>query len=67
MRWLRQFPWCGQRMDGRLYAEHSRCVQAGLRVRAECTDHIVPLREGGARLDPRNHQSLCLACNTAKG
>jgi 5-methylcytosine-specific restriction endonuclease McrA len=65
-RWLARFPWCGQRADGRLHVEHSRCAQRGERVRARVTDHIVRLRDGGARLDPRNFQSLCVGCNAAK-
>jgi 5-methylcytosine-specific restriction enzyme A len=64
--WLARFPWCGQRRDGQLYAEHSRCVRRGARTRAAVTDHIVRLRDGGARLDPANHQSLCRGCNVAK-
>lgn len=64
--WLARFPWCGQRGDGKLHADHSRCVQLGLRVRAAVTDHILALRDGGARLDPRNFQSLCRGCNAAK-
>jgi 5-methylcytosine-specific restriction enzyme A len=65
--WLLRFPWCGQRADGRLYAEHSRCVRRGLRVLAGAVDHIRSLRDGGARLDPANLQSLCISCNTRKG
>lgn len=65
-RWLARFPWCGQRLDSRFHAEHSRCVQQGLRTKALVTDHIVSLRDGGARLDPANSQSLCNACNVAK-
>ena len=64
--WLARFPWCGQRIDGRFHQEHSRCVQRGARVRAQVTDHILRLRDGGPRLDPRNFQSLCRGCNTAK-
>ena len=64
--WLQRYPWCGQRLDGQLHAEHSRCVQRGQRTRATVTDHIVALRQGGARLDPSNHQSLCHGCNAAK-
>ena len=64
--WLRHFPWCGQRVDGQLHAEHSRCVQQGERVRAGVVDHIRALRDGGARLDPLNHQSLCVSCNVRK-
>jgi 5-methylcytosine-specific restriction endonuclease McrA len=64
--WLARLPWCGQRRDGKLYAEHSRCAQQNRRVFAQVTDHIVALRDGGSRLDPSNHQSLCRSCNAAK-
>jgi 5-methylcytosine-specific restriction endonuclease McrA len=63
---LRQFPWCGQRADGRLSSEHSACVRRGLRVRARLVDHIRPL-PAGPRLDVGNLQSLCVSCNTRKG
>jgi 5-methylcytosine-specific restriction endonuclease McrA len=66
-KWLSQFPWCGQRIDGRLHADHSRCVQDGKRVYAECTDHITALRAGGRKYDRGNLQSLCTACNLRKG
>jgi 5-methylcytosine-specific restriction endonuclease McrA len=64
--WLVRFPWCGQRQDGALHADHSRCVQRGERQRAQLVDHIMPLRAGGAKLDPHNHQSLCRGCNRVK-
>lgn len=64
--WLAAHPWCGTRADGQQYAEHSRCTQRGEWVRATVTDHILPLRAGGALLDARNHQSLCTSCNAAK-
>lgn len=64
--WLRKHPRCGERQDGQLYPEHSRCLQSGRVVEAECTDHIKAVKQGGAFWDPANHQSLCLACNTAK-
>jgi 5-methylcytosine-specific restriction endonuclease McrA len=64
--WLRRYPWCGQRYGGSFHGEHSRCWQDGRRVAAQVTDHIVALRDGGARLDPRNHQSLCYRCNVLK-
>jgi len=63
---LAKFPWCGQRIDGALHIEHSRCVQHNERRRAQVVDHIVPLSAGGARLDVTNMQSLCTSCNTAK-
>jgi len=65
--WLRHFPWCGQRIDGQLHAEHSRCVQRGDRVRAQCVDHIIGIGDGGAIFDLANLQSLCTSCNVAKG
>lgn len=66
--WLHRFPLCGQRIDGRRHAEHSRCVQAGTTPppRAAVVDHILAIAAGGARLDPRNHQSLCRRCNALK-
>jgi 5-methylcytosine-specific restriction protein A len=64
--WLRQFPFCGQRLHG-TSTEHSLCAQRGERVLATVVDHIRPLRDGGALLDPANHQSLCASCNTRKG
>jgi 5-methylcytosine-specific restriction enzyme A len=65
--WLSRFPWCGQRQDGQQHLENSRCAQRGQFVRATVTDHIRSLKDGGARLDPANLQSLCHACNTRKG
>lgn len=64
--WLQEFPWCGQRVDGHLHAEHSRCVQQGQRVRADVVDHVVPLAKGGGHCSRRNAQSLCGACNRRK-
>jgi len=66
VRWLAAFPWCGQRFDGLLYSEHSRCAREGRRERATCTDHIVAMKAGGAKFDARNHQSLCGPCNSRK-
>jgi 5-methylcytosine-specific restriction endonuclease McrA len=64
--WLRRFPWCGQRVDGTRSGEHSWCFRRGIETRAQVVDHIVAIALGGARLDPANHQSLCVACNTRK-
>jgi len=64
--WLARFPWCGQRQDGQLHAEHSWCARRGRRERARVVDHIRSLAAGGALLDPANHQSLCYSCNTKK-
>ena len=65
-RWLRAYPWCGQRQGGTFSAEHSRCVQRGERVKAQVTDHIVPLVDGGQHMSPTNSQSLCNRCNVIK-
>jgi len=64
--WLARFPWCGQRGDGWLHPDDSRCWRRGEMVRATVTDHIVALRDGGTHMDPRNSQSLCASCNVAK-
>ena len=39
------------------------CGRTGVRLFA---DHIVEIRDGGARLDPANGQSLCGSCHTRK-
>jgi len=64
--WLVRFPWCGQRHDGQLHAEHSGCARRGQQVRARVVDHIRSIVDGGALLDPSNHQSLCYGCNNRK-
>lgn len=40
------------------------CCQCGRP--AELVDHIVPIRDGGERLDLNNLQSLCRACHDIK-
>jgi 5-methylcytosine-specific restriction protein A len=65
--WLARFPLCGMRGDGQRHAEHSRCARRGLQTRATVVDHIRSLAFGGSLMDPSNHESLCTACNTAKG
>lgn len=63
---LRRLPWCGQREDGSIDAQHSRCAQDGLKTLARCTDHIVPMSAGGSKWNASNHLSLCIACNSWK-
>lgn len=65
-RWLLAYPWCGQRLGGVFHADHSHCHRRGAEVRAQVVDHIKPIREGGARLDLTNLQSLCARCNARK-
>lgn len=38
----------------------------GCTFHATTVDHIIPLVQGGARLDPRNLQAACSWCNTSK-
>lgn len=66
--WLAQFPWCGQRQDGKRYANHSACTRRGLMTLATQLDHIVPAsRDVELFFSPSNHQSLCGTCNASKG
>jgi len=30
------------------------------------TDHIIPINQGGSKMDPKNHQSLCKSCHAVK-
>lgn len=43
-----------------------RCLAAGLIVPAVIADHIVPIRQGGARFDLSNGQGLCVRHGNAK-
>ena len=47
------------------FCEHCLLTD-GLLVRAAMVDHIVPLRQGGAKMDDKNLQALCTACHAAK-
>lgn len=42
------------------------CVVPGCGRAAYDVDHIVPIRQGGARLDRNNLQSFCHACHSKK-
>ena len=42
------------------------CYGAGRITPAEIADHIMPIRDGGARLDLSNLQSLCRGCHNKK-
>jgi 5-methylcytosine-specific restriction protein A len=44
----------------------AECLKAGRITPAEIADHVQPIREGGARLDRENLQSLCRACHNRK-
>ena len=64
--WRTRHPLCGERADGRLYAQDSRCVQQGIDTAANATDHIVSMKNGGSKYGEENLQSLCLSCNSRK-
>jgi len=42
------------------------CKRGGVLVVATVVDHILPVREGGARLAMENLQSLCHSCHSRK-
>jgi 5-methylcytosine-specific restriction protein A len=42
------------------------CKEAGRTTVAECVDHIIPMKRGGAALDRANLQPLCNACHSRK-
>src|SRR5690606_38340289 len=53
-----------QKVRARFIRQNPICVECG-RL-AEHVDHIVPISQGGARLDERNLQSLCRSCHSKK-
>lgn len=59
-------PICGERHDGTLDKIHSRCAAEGITTAAQCVDHILPMSQGGAKLDPTNLMSACHRCNVAR-
>jgi 5-methylcytosine-specific restriction enzyme A len=48
---LKAHPWC------------ARCQRRGRKRKAVLVHHIIALRDGGARLDPKNHESACRHCH----
>jgi len=45
---------------------HPYCKQCGT-TKDLTVDHIIPLADGGPRLEPSNLQVLCRRCNSRKG
>jgi 5-methylcytosine-specific restriction protein A len=44
--------------------EHPLCTRCGRA--ASLIDHVMPIEDGGARLDPANLQALCRDCHARK-
>jgi 5-methylcytosine-specific restriction protein A len=42
------------------------CLQEGRFNKAQVADHVIPIRQGGGRLDINNLQSLCWSCHSKK-
>lgn len=42
------------------------CLKKGLLVTGAVVDHIVPISQGGARLDDDNFMSMCHKCHNKK-
>ena len=42
------------------------CAKENIVRKADVTDHIIPVRQCGSKLDSRNHQSLCHPHHNAK-
>jgi 5-methylcytosine-specific restriction protein A len=43
-----------------------QCLAEGKTTISQCTDHILPMSQGGAIWDPANHQALCLQHHSKK-
>ena len=42
------------------------CIKNGTIVKASIIDHIIPIKQGGAKFDLKNLQSLCWSCHSRK-
>ena len=49
-----------------ILVERVWCESCGYPTPAAEVDHITPIADGGAELDPGNCQALCRACHAAK-
>jgi 5-methylcytosine-specific restriction endonuclease McrA len=54
---------------GILNRDNHTCQIAGPGCTTQATDvdHIIPLNEGGQRLDPTNLRAACTHCNSSRG
>lgn len=58
-----------KKVRGRYARQHPLCEDCeakGLTVPMYCVDHIVEIKDGGAKLDQSNLRSLCRRCHAAK-
>jgi len=55
-----------RRFRARILRQRPRCEVAGCGAAARHLDHRVPIRAGGAALDPMNVQALCASCHSRK-
>ncbi|MBO3702953.1 MAG: HNH endonuclease [Candidatus Accumulibacter sp.] len=42
------------------------CAARGLLVPAKVVDHVLPIKDGGARYDESNLERICTSCHNAK-
>jgi len=42
------------------------CAARGLLVPAKVVDHVLPIKDGGARYDESNLECICTSCHNAK-
>lgn len=57
-----------KKLSKELRSKHPYCAKCGrtsMQVQLQ-VDHIVPVRAGGAELDPLNLQVLCIPCHNTK-
>lgn len=50
----------------RLHPLCRACAGQERTVAATVVDHVVPIKDGGGRLDPSNLQPLCISCHNRK-
>lgn len=65
----RGYDWSWRRLRQAYIRDHplcKHCLEIGRVTAAEEIDHIVPLRQGGARLNRANLQALCRSHHRAK-
>ena len=59
--WIRARTWYGKR-----HPLCEDCIRRGITKKKDVVDHIEEIKDGGAKLDFKNFQSLCHACHNRK-